>query len=81
MSTRKRTLESITAELQKFGFPYDVAVSLWHRQHGRDEEADEAMQAYFDEIDAKQEQLRVAELLAKKESESKETGYETKQDS
>lgn len=82
MESKKRTLDSIARELQMFGFPYDVALSLWHRQHGREEESAEAMQAYLDELEAKQERMRVAELAERKRESSTETqtGYETKSD-
>lgn len=50
---KKRTLEQIWREIEPLGFPYDVAVSLWHRCHGRLEEAEDYFQTYLDEEEEK----------------------------
>ena len=58
-SCKKRTLDQICREIMPLGFPYDVCVSLWHRSHGRIEEADEYFATYLEEEEAKRVALAV----------------------
>lgn len=76
---RVRTLDQICREICPLGFPIEVAQSLWYRQLGRNDEADEMFAIYLNEEEQKRRELaeqRAAEYAAIQEKMVESEGSE-----